>query len=74
MGNIIKNFDSICSDCAKYVCNSMTFHSNCCDNIEIDCQTHEIEIKDSESEISIEIQNCASLHKKIKKMKSLFIK
>ena len=54
MGNavsILKDCSHLSENCSKYVCNSMTFHSDCCDFINIDCKTNEIEIHDDESEI-----------------------
>ena len=66
MGNeILKIFDCshICHDCTRFVCNSMTFHSDCCDYVNIDCKTNEIDISDNDSEIQVEI---CTYHKKIK--------
>ena len=45
-----------CSDCAKYVCNACTFHSECCDLCNIDFVTTEVDL--SESELEIESDCC----------------
>ena len=47
VASIIKAFS--CSDCAKYVCNSMHCRSKCRDCCEIDFVTEEIEIPDDDS-------------------------
>ena len=45
---------AICSDCAKYVCNAMTFHSKCSDCCEFDFVTEKVEIPDDLSEMEFE--------------------
>ena len=67
MGNVVSILNDcshICENCSKYVCNSMIFHSNCCDLITIDCQTNEVEVSDNDSEISFELSDCCFYHKK----------
>ena len=66
MGNavsILKDCSHLSENCSKYVCNSMTFHSDCCDYVNVDCQTNEIDISDNDSEIEFESE-CCTYHKK----------
>jgi len=47
--------NSICSalsltDFYKYVLNSMSFHSKCCDMVECDCQTDKVELSDDDDD------------------------
>ena len=52
-----------CSDCAKFVCNSCSFRSQCFENCcEIDFVTEEVEIPDGD-EIDIEVQGCCLARK-----------
>ena len=52
-----------CSDCARYVCNSCSFHSQCFENCcEIDFVTEEVEISDGD-EIEFEVQGCCLARK-----------
>ena len=46
------------SDCAKYVCNSCTFDSECSECCEIHFVTTEVDITESEDETEIEVTNC----------------
>ena len=48
MGNLastITKAPSIITDLYKYVFNSMECRSNCCDTIQCECITHEVEIE-----------------------------
>ena len=48
MGNLastISNAPSIITDLWKYVFNSMECRSNCCDAVQCECITHEVEIE-----------------------------
>ena len=51
-----------CSDCAKYVCNSMHLHSKCRDCCEIDFVTEEVELPDDDddSTYSVEVIGCCT--------------
>ena len=40
-----------CSDCAKYVCNSMHVHSKCSDCCECDFETDEVHIEEDNHEV-----------------------
>ena len=52
-----------CSDCAKFVCNSMQCHSKCMnDCCEIDIETQEVEIPEGD-DIEIEVQGCCLARK-----------
>ena len=66
MGNFVVSALKVinCTDCAKYVCNAMSVHSKCSGCCEVDVETTEIELpKDSDSEMSVEVEGCCSLHK-----------
>ena len=53
-----------CDTCAKYVCNAMSINSKCSDCCSFSLKTEEIEVsQDSDSDISVEVQGCFSLHK-----------
>ena len=58
VASIIKAFS--CSDCAKFVCNSMHLHRKCRDCCEIDFVTEEIEIPDDDSTYSVEVVGCCA--------------
>ena len=65
MGNVLKFLDlGFCDNCSKYVCNAMTFHSDCLDCCHVDLVTNEVEVGDGGSEYSVEVENCLSMHKK----------
>ena len=52
-----------CSDCAKYVCNAMHFHSKCGENCcELDIDTEEVELPEG-GDIEIEVQGCCLARK-----------
>ena len=58
MGNavsILKDCSQLGNTCSKYVCNSMTFHSDCCEYCQIDCQTNEIEVSNDDSELELKL-------------------
>ena len=66
MGNFIVSALKVinCDSCSKYVCNAMKVQSKCSDCCEIDVETEEIEIpKDDDSDISVEVEGCCSVHK-----------
>ena len=66
MGNFIVSALKVinCSDCAKYVCNACKVHSNCSDCCSIDIETTQVELpKDDDSDISVEVDGCCSMHK-----------
>ena len=52
-----------CSDCARYVCNAMHFHSKCGEQCcELDFDTDEVEIPPGD-DIEIEVQGCCLARK-----------
>ena len=66
MGNFVVSALKVinCTDCAKYVCNACKVHSRCSGCCEVDVETTEVEIpKDSDSEVSVEVEGCCSFHK-----------
>ena len=65
MGNVASILKVInCDTCAKYVCNACKVHSKCSDCCLLDIETEPIEIsQDSDSDISVEVQGCFSMHK-----------
>ena len=66
MGNFVVSALKVinCDTCAKYVCNACKVHSKCSGYCELDVETTEVEIpKDSDSDISVEVDNCCSMHK-----------
>ena len=65
MGNVASILKVInCDTCAKYVCNACKVHSKCSGCCEIDVETTEVEVsQDSDSDISVEVQGCFSMHK-----------
>ena len=66
MGNFIVSALKVinCSDCAKYVCNACKVHSKCSDCCEIDVETTEVDVApDDDSNVSVEVDNCCSMHK-----------
>ena len=52
------NCPKICSDCSKYVFNSMTVHSECSECCKFDIETHEVELSDDDSQVSFEVNEC----------------
>ena len=62
VGGLVKALS--CQDCARYICNSMDVKSKCLDCCEFELETHEIEIVDNTSELSIEVEGCFGLHNK----------
>lgn len=45
----------ICEYCAKYVCNAMTIHSECCECCLLDFHTDEVEVsRDEVSDVSVD--------------------
>ena len=52
MASIISSICNALSltDLYKYVLNSMSFHSKCCDMVEFDCQTDKIELSDDDDD------------------------
>ena len=65
MGNVASILKVInCDTCAKYVCNACKVHSKCSDCCLLDIETEPIEVsQDSDSDISVEVQGCFSMHK-----------
>ena len=66
MGNFVVSALKVinCTDCARYVCNACKVHSRCSGCCEVDVETTEVEIsKDSDSEVSVEVEGCFSFHK-----------
>ena len=52
-----------CGDCARYVCNSCSFHSQCFEDCcQIDFVTEPVEIPEGD-EIDIEVQGCCMARK-----------
>ena len=50
---------SFWSDLAKYVLNSCSFESECCDCCKIHFETSEVKVgEDSDSEVEVVIQDC----------------
>ena len=47
-----------CKDMWRYTCNSCDFKSECGDICNVEIETHEVEVKDSGSETSIEVGGC----------------
>ena len=65
MGNVIKSFG--CSDWAKYVFNSATFHSQCCDDEDLcncDFKTTETPLAsvEGDQELEMSIGNDSMCH------------
>ena len=53
-----------CAECAKYVCNSMDLKSSCSDCCDFELHTAEVEVADSASEMSVEIEGCCAARSK----------
>ena len=53
-----------CQDCARYVCNSMDIHSSCSDCCDFELHTSEVEVADSASEFSVDVEGCFTMHNK----------
>ena len=65
MGNITDVLSALkCENCSKYVCNSMTLHSECCKCFKFDLETEEVEVSDDISETTCDIDNCFNYHHK----------
>ena len=51
-----------CKDCARYVCNDASFHSQCCDENDVcncDIETRETEIQESHIDYELSVdRNC----------------
>ena len=62
VGGIIKALS--CQDCAKYVCNSMDLKSKCCDCFEFELETSEVEVNETPSEFSMDVEGCCEIHNK----------
>ena len=62
VASIIKTLS--CGDCARYVCNAATIHSQCCgeEGCDCECETHEIPIaEEPDIEISVsEEEGCCN--------------
>ena len=66
MGNVVVSALKVinCDTCAKYVCNAMSINSKCSDCCSFSLKTEEIEVsQDSDSDISVEVQGCCTIHK-----------
>ena len=58
VASVIKNLS--CSDCAKYVCNNASIHSQCCDEEDgcnCDLQTQETQLPSAEEELEVSVGN-----------------
>ena len=58
VGSVIKALG--CTDCAKYVCNGASMHSQCCDDEDscnCDIKTEATQIETSSEEVEWEIDN-----------------
>ena len=67
MGNFVVSALKVinCDTCAKYVCNACKVHSDCANCCHLDIETTEIELpKDSDSDISVEVEGCCHVNKK----------
>ena len=62
IGGIFKALS--CTDCAKYVCNSMDLKSSCSECCEFEMHTSEVEVADSTSEFSIDVEGCCATRSK----------
>ena len=61
MGNVISSISkspSIITDLWKYVFNSMECRSNCCDAVQCECITHEVEIESDDEGICDSCLGC----------------
>ncbi len=56
VASVVKAFS--CSDCVKFVCNSMHMHSSCFECCEFDFETDQIDLPDDASEYSVEVTGC----------------
>ena len=65
MGNVASILKTLnCEYCSKYVFNACKVHSKCSDCCLLDIETTEVEIsQDSDSDISVELNGCFSIHK-----------
>ena len=66
MGNFIVSALKVinCDSCSKYVCNAMKVHSKCSDCCIIDIETTEVEVApDDDSNVSVQVEGCCSVHK-----------
>ena len=62
VGGLVKALS--CQDCARYVCNSMDLKSECSDYCKFELETHDVEIHDDTSELSIEVEGCCGVRSK----------
>ena len=53
-----------CAECAKYVCNSMDLKSSCSECCDFELHTAEVEVADSGSEFSIDVEGCCAARSK----------
>ena len=53
-----------CAECAKYVCNSMDLKSSCSDCCDFELHTAEVEVADSASEFSVDVEGCCTVRNK----------
>ena len=65
MGNVASILKTLnCEYCSKYVFNACKVHSKCSDCCLLDIETTEVEVsQDSDSDISVEVQGCCTIHK-----------
>ena len=52
-----------CDTCAKYVCNACKIHSKCSNCCEFDVETKKVELSDTDSSMSVEVNGCMNFHK-----------
>ena len=52
-----------CDTCAKYVCNACKIHSKCSNCCEFDVETEKVELSDTDSSMSVEVNGCMNFHK-----------
>ena len=62
IGGIFKALS--CDSMAKYVCNSMDLKSSCSECCEFEVHTAEVEVADSASEFSIDVEGCCATRSK----------
>ncbi len=68
MGGVLATLGGVCKalscrDCARYVCNSMEFHSECCDLCAVEVKTDLVEVVESDSDFEIDVANCCHAKK-----------
>ena len=47
-----------CATWAKYVCNDARIKSRCCSVCELEAETHEVDVQESDSELEVEVEGC----------------